>query len=93
MRAWGDERQILLPGDPLQGGPRVVGGRRVLSGQFGQRHHDLLILVLGHHGKYCYARRTWAGSSASTFTAKSRYAWQPGICFRHLVTSVAARET
>jgi hypothetical protein len=47
----GDERQALVPGDPLQRGLRVIGGRRVLSGQLRQCHRDLWVLVVIHHGR------------------------------------------
>ena len=50
----GDEGQALVPGDPLQRGPCVIGGRRVLFGQFRQSRRDLRILVLIHRD---YRRR------------------------------------
>ena len=44
----GDEGQGLVSGDPLQRGPCVIGGRRVLFGQFRQSCSDLWILVVIH---------------------------------------------
>ena len=44
-----DEDQALVPGNPLQRGPRILGGRRVLPGQLRQDSRDLRVLVLSHH--------------------------------------------
>lgn len=42
-------------------------------------------------GRSAAISRARGGSSAPTLTAKSRYAWWPGISFRHLATNVEFR--
>jgi hypothetical protein len=53
----GEERQALVSSDPLQRGPRVIGARRLLSGQFRQSRCDLRILALIHRNLRLRASR------------------------------------
>src|ERR1035437_4380838 len=61
--------------------------------ELGRDHRQVVRRDSAARARSAAISRARDGSSAPTSTAKSRYAWRPGISFRHLATSVAAWET